>query len=247
LAPKLLRLELLPGGWLVVTLQYLALKDGWVGLNALLEFGLRGGSTLQAGVGQGQGQQLQQRAAQPPRSPAAGSSQRPGPATAMSVAEVQAQCQALTPKEWAELFAHIEGQVQHAHAVRMPLDNGGAGADAGAPVHSAQAPAPHAAGSSAVPAAVPAAADAISSGGCGVHGDMRPPNILLQLEPGGSLASTAPKVMVVDFDWAGVEGTARYPPFISNQVRVHARCACCHCRHVCMTYTCLLCNHGSVC
>jgi len=219
LAPQLLRLELLPGGWLAVTLQYLALEDGWVGLNAMLECRLRGGSTQQARVGEGR--QPQQRTAQPPSVPAAGSSQRAGPAAAMSVAEVRAQCRALTQDEWADLFAHIEGQVRHAHAVRVPVDNGGAGANAGAPVHSAQAQAPHAAASSAATAAAAAAATAAPSspGGCGVHGDMRPPNILLQLEPGGTLAATTPKVMVIDFDWAGVEGTARYPPFISNRVR----------------------------
>jgi hypothetical protein len=227
LAPDLLRLEPLPGGWFAVTLQYLALEDGWVGLNALLACRLRGGSTQQAGVGGGQ--QPEQRMAHQQSVPVAGSSQllTPGAApAAMSMAEVRAQCHALTPDEWAGLCAHVERQVRMAHRALVPV--GSAGAEAGARVHPAHAPARDAlasssSSSSSSSSAAPAPA-APAAGSCGVHGDMRPPNILLQLKPGASLTAITPQVRFIDFDWAGMDGTARYPPFLSNQVRVHVHC-----------------------
>jgi len=74
--------------------------------------------------------------------------------------------------------------------------------------------------------------------GRGVHGDIRPPNILVQLPrlplvsplvmEASSSAPVEPllsvldvnslRVAFLDFDWAGVEGKARYPPLMSQMV-----------------------------
>ena len=71
--------------------------------------------------------------------------------------------------------------------------------------------------------------------GRGVHGDIRPPNIMVQLpliSPSVMAASSSAKaeplpsvsdvnslrVAFLDFDWAGVEGQARYPPLMSQVV-----------------------------
>lgn len=77
----------------------------------------------------------------------------------------------------------------------------------------------------------------------GVHGDMRPPNVLLRLpvpaafqagsaasaqgvaavEEGkraaGSLEVSGLQVVFVDFDWAGAEGEARYPAQLNSAIR----------------------------
>ena len=39
-----------------------------------------------------------------------------------------------------------------------------------------------------------------------LHGDLRPPNVVLQEQPDGSR-----KAYIIDFDWAGADGEARYP------------------------------------
>lgn len=63
-----------------------------------------------------------------------------------------------------------------------------------------------------------------SSGGSvdgrrGVHGDMRPPNILVKLPPGRHpIIDKSTPIRFIDFDWSGELGTARYPPFLNYQV-----------------------------
>lgn len=55
--------------------------------------------------------------------------------------------------------------------------------------------------------AVAAMHSTLINGGKCVHGDVRPPNIMLQEASG--------RVLLVDLDWAGIEGVARYPANIA--------------------------------
>lgn len=46
-----------------------------------------------------------------------------------------------------------------------------------------------------------------------VFGDLRPPNILVQRKAGGEL-----RVALVDYDWCGLQGTARFPPNLNTEL-----------------------------
>jgi hypothetical protein len=59
-----------------------------------------------------------------------------------------------------------------------------------------------------------------------VHGDVRPPNVLIKLPlaTSGVLATSADlnidslPIVFVDFDWAGTEGEVRFPPLLNPRV-----------------------------
>jgi len=67
-----------------------------------------------------------------------------------------------------------------------------------------------------------AAAHALQTtdGGVTVHGDMRPPNVMVRLTASFELAPDEPNpVRFLDFDWAGVAGVARCPGFLNPKLK----------------------------
>ena len=67
-----------------------------------------------------------------------------------------------------------------------------------------------------------AAAHALQSadGGVTVHGDMRPPNVMVRLTASFELAPDEPNpVRFLDFDWAGVAGVVRCPGFLNPKLK----------------------------
>jgi hypothetical protein len=53
-----------------------------------------------------------------------------------------------------------------------------------------------------------------------VHADMRPKNIMVKVDGQGRLTMLKgePVLSLIDFDWAGLVGKARYPPLLNPQV-----------------------------
>ena len=48
-----------------------------------------------------------------------------------------------------------------------------------------------------------------------VHGDLRRPNIMIRNE---DISSPSPTPIIIDFDWAGTQGQAKYPSSLNNNV-----------------------------
>ena len=48
-----------------------------------------------------------------------------------------------------------------------------------------------------------------------VHGDLRRPNIMIRNE---DISSPSPTTIIIDFDWAGTQGQAKYPSSLNTKV-----------------------------
>ena len=51
-----------------------------------------------------------------------------------------------------------------------------------------------------------------------VHADLRPKNIMVQVDGQRRMTKDEPVLSVIDFDWSGTVGDARYPPFLNPEV-----------------------------
>jgi len=53
-----------------------------------------------------------------------------------------------------------------------------------------------------------------------VHADLRPKNIMVEVDGQGHMKmhENKPTLSFIDFDWAGMVGKARYPPFLNPQI-----------------------------
>ena len=52
-----------------------------------------------------------------------------------------------------------------------------------------------------------------------VHGDLRPNNIMCRVRPEGGTEGRELEIKVVDFDWAGKLGSARYPAIMNPAIK----------------------------
>jgi len=54
-----------------------------------------------------------------------------------------------------------------------------------------------------------------------VHADLRPKNIMIQVDKDRhiTMSENEPVLSLIDFDWAGTVGEARYPPFLNHRIR----------------------------
>ena len=48
-----------------------------------------------------------------------------------------------------------------------------------------------------------------------VHGDLRRPNIMIRNE---DISTPSPTPIIIDFDWAGIQGQAKYPSSLNTKV-----------------------------
>ena len=50
-----------------------------------------------------------------------------------------------------------------------------------------------------------------------VHADLRPKNVMVKVDEQGCM-TTEPVLSLIDFDWAGTVGEARYPPSLNHRI-----------------------------
>jgi hypothetical protein len=178
-APRLLRADPLPGGWLAVFMEWLQFSEGWAMLSMALD-------------------PWRQQQHQPQPQQAEAGRQLASSPKEMALHALDTLRAGMTPQMRQALCQHVRSRLAHAHSLGIGEAAGAAGASGGG-------------GSSSV----------AGSSSRGAHGDMRPPNIMLQLTPGETVTPQTVgqlPVRFIAFDWAGAAGEATYPIFISNEV-----------------------------
>eukprot|EP00197_Chlamydomonas_leiostraca_P010975 CAMPEP_0202884864 /NCGR_PEP_ID=MMETSP1391-20130828/41369_1 /ASSEMBLY_ACC=CAM_ASM_000867 /TAXON_ID=1034604 /ORGANISM="Chlamydomonas leiostraca, Strain SAG 11-49" /LENGTH=701 /DNA_ID=CAMNT_0049568097 /DNA_START=242 /DNA_END=2347 /DNA_ORIENTATION=+ len=211
-APALLSVEPVGGGWLAVFMEFLGPQDMWYPLSAVLPQAI---------------------------TPAAvGSSGSAGGGGGETDATVQAIRASFGGARTADLHACVRDALVGAHRVPIPSSTGGQAEDSalmrdakrhgGVGVHGDARPfnilvkfshLPPAAMQRQQPQPAPLLAAGAAPGSSAATSECAPSSASTS---GSSPLQDAPvqvqRVALIDFDWAGVEGSARYPPFLHPAV-----------------------------